>query len=280
MIQEVLVGRGDTISTFFVGTRPTSCTVTILDSEANALVTAASCTVDVVNTTLAAPALAGALTLTLTSGAGVTTRRRYLVGDEEVTLKSVSGVTANLWAPLNRDQPNGSPFQGLRVSYAVSPVIATSELFDLQAVFTPSTGDEQTEIVNFVIRKIPENLISEVDLRKLVPKSVMALSGETDMHQALRDARDELIIDLGGRERTSRILGVDHLRRLASIRFWLDRRWEFGDAWAGQMDAWQKEYEQSLAQTLAEVPEGNAAGGADAPAGAGVSFNGMNPGWL
>lgn len=267
------------MSTFFVGRRPSSCTMSIVGTENVEIVSDAVCTVDPVNTTLSVAALAGDETLTLTSAVGVTTKRRYLVGDEEVTLRSISGSVASLWAPVERGHAVATPFQGLRVSYAVSGGVAAAESFDLQAVFTPDTGDEQVEVLNFVTRKIPDDLISEVDLRKLVPKSVQSISQETDMHAALRDARDELIIDLGGRQRASRLLGTDVMRRLAALRFWLDRRLEFGDAYRDTMSDLAREYAESIAQVRAGSPIGTPSGGADSPSGEGVTF-GINAGWL
>ncbi len=253
MAQAVIIGVGGTIESTFVGRRPASCTVTIRDNDGDSVVTGAG-TVDTVNTTITAAAAEGDTTLTVASAAGIATRRRYLLGDEELTVKSVASLVLTLNAPLERNHASGTALQGLRVTFAVTSLVAAAEMLNGRATFVPDSGDPQSELVEFLVNKVPENLISEVDIRKVVPKNRMALSDELDLPQALRDARDNMVLDMGGRHNAHTRLGVEHLRRIAAYRFWLDRATEFGGDWQPEMVEMRAEYQRLLGLADAQTP--------------------------
>lgn len=258
MLQSVIKGRGGTIETYFLAGRPTSCTVSVYDGSGSAKVSAASGTVDTVNTTITEPADALDTTLTVASATGIVAGRRYLLGAnpgaEAVGVKDIVGSVVTLWAPLVYGHADNETFVGLRVSYAVDSTAAAGLWWDGYAVFTPLTGDENTETVDCVRRKIPESLIDHSDIRLIIPKEQHALSAELDLGLAFRAARDNMLIDLGGKNRAQTILGVDHFRRPCAIRFWLDRRTEFGEEWAPQMLVLEKEYERLIEQIISQAP--------------------------
>jgi len=87
--------------------------------------TTGSCSIDSVDTTLSAAAVAGAVSLAVASGTAIARGRRYLItdtdGDRElVEVASISGTTVGLRRPLSNDYASGSTFQGTRISISVS----------------------------------------------------------------------------------------------------------------------------------------------------------------
>jgi hypothetical protein len=280
VLQRLQCGKGGTVSTFFTGRRPVSCTVTLTKNDGTAFVSSQACTLDPVNTTLTAAAngstgTAGTPTsqLQVASTTGMATRNRYLVGDEEVTIKQViDGSNVLLWSPVMRDKPIGTPFVGLGVSAVIAnvPGVTDTPLWDCFAIFTTDQGDDQTETLQVVQRVIPKRLISEIDIRNIDPKLAGSLSAELDLFMAFDIARDRMFIDLGDSQRADTFLGVDHFRNLCAHRFWLDREFEFGAEWKDQFDKIRAEYDRLKRQVMAETSELNADGTASAPTFAGA----------
>lgn len=263
-MQAVIKGRGGTIEAHFLGARPTSCTVSVYTDTGAAKVDGATATVSTVNTTISAGAARGATSVTLASASGVVAGRRYLLGTlnsteaaEAVTVKSVSGSAATLWAPLMLAHSSGVSFSGTRVSYAVSASAADAYWFDGYSVWTPDAGDEVTETVDCVRRLIPVDLISEVDVRAVFPKAPKILDAELDMCLALREARDEYLRIFGGKNRAFTALGSDNFRRPTALTFWLLRRHSMGDEWAETMDRMEQERDVITTKMQSQTPFDN-----------------------
>jgi len=276
MLQHLVCGKGGTLSTFFTGRRPTSCTVSLFKSDGTAIVTAQSCTVDSVNTTLTLAATSGSsFQLQVGSTAGMAIRNRYLVGDEEVTIKQVvDAANVLLWSPISRDKPSGAPFVGLGVSAVIAnvPGVTDTPLWDCSAVFTPDVGEDQVEVVHVVQRVIPKRLISEVDIRNVDPKLAGSLSAELDIFVAFDLARERMFLDLGDSQRADTFLGTDHFRNLCAHRFWLDRQFEFGPEWGPQFEKIRAEYDRLRRQVMEETSTLNPDGTTGAP-----TFGGAYP---
>jgi len=263
MIQALIKGRSGTIETNFLGARPSTCTVSLYTGEGATKVDEASATVDTVNTTLSAQALKGASSLALADDTSVVVGRRYAIGTqsstqprEVVTVASLASSVATLWAPLNYTHASASTFGGTRVSYAVTTE-ADVLWWDGYADFTPDTGDVQTEVVDCVLRKIPENLIDETDVLRVFPKMGKILDTELDLPGALREARDEFLRAFGGKNRAYCALGADHFRRPAAITFWLLRRYALGPEWAAEMELMEKERDVLISKLESQIPFDN-----------------------
>ncbi len=264
MIQAVIKGFGGTIDTYFLGARPTSCTVSVFTGDGAVKVDAAAATVDLVNTTASATVAKGATTVTLASGSNVVTGRRYLLGTsnaaataEVVTVKSLSSSVATLWAPTMQAHASGSTFAGTRVSYSVTSTQAAVLWWDGYARWTPNTGDIQEEVVDCVLRKIPEHLIDETDVRGVFSKAPQRLDAETDIPSALRDARDEFLRRLGGKNRAYCCVGADHFRHPCALVFWLQRAYDLGDEYAPLMERMEKELDVLIAKIESQIPFDN-----------------------
>lgn len=257
MIQALLVGVGGELETHFIGRVPASCNVDVIDIDGTTkLVDNGVCVLDsaTVNTTSTSAVAEDVTVVPVASAAGITTRRRYLFGDEEVTVKSVTGLNVTLCAPLERPHASGSTFVGMRVSFMVGAGVASAEKLNLRAVFKPNSGEYQAEAVEFAANVIPRLLISEVDIRKEFPKDKMSLSAELDLPAALADARDEMVLRLGGRHRAHVLLGIDHLRVGCRKQFWLSRRGDLGDAHRADMDQLERGYESWICMVDAQAP--------------------------
>lgn len=260
--QTLVKNIGGTVETQFLDRQPASCTVSVYTSEGAAKVSAQSATVDPVATTLSQAAAAKASTVVLASATGVLVNRRYRLGaasggtepDEVVTVKSLSGTTATLWAPLVVAHSSGATFQGTRASYAVTSTQADAVWTNGWATFTPPTGDTITEAVECYLTKIPDFLCDESDLRRVFPKLAKILDAELDLPAALREARDETLLDLGGKNRAHTFLGFAELRRQAALKFWLLRRYSFGDEWTAQFAVMEAEYEKRKTELIATLP--------------------------
>jgi len=274
-IQVLQKDVGGTIETQFLDRQPSSCTVTLYTDAGTKKVDAASATVDSVATTLSSAAAAKATTIALASATGVVVNRRYRLGaatastepHEVVTVKSLSASTATLWAPLLVAHAAGSAVQGTRVSYAVASTAADSTWIGGWADFTPNSGDVVSEGVDCYLRKIPEFACDESDLRQIWPKADKALDAELDLPAAIKQARDMFLLDLGGKTRSHCFIGADVFRRAVAVKFWLLRRFSFGDAWTAQMDKLEAEYERLVKdlqqQTPADVDQDGTTSGRD-----------------
>ena len=257
MLQALLKDRGGTVETYFVDRRPTSCTVSIYDGSGSAKVDSAACTVDSVNTTTTASVDVDVDTISLASVTGIVAGRRYLLGGtvpEVVSVKAVAGSAVTLWAPLGLEHASGSAFQGLRVSYAVSGASCGALWWDGYADFVPDSGDVQTESVDCVRRKVPEQLIDVSDIRELFSEEQKALSASLDLPRAFRSARDQMLIDFGGKNRANTLIGTDHFRRPCAAKFWLMRRHEFGPEWQDAMTVLEREYDGLIQRLISQVP--------------------------
>lgn len=261
-IQTLIKAVGGTVETQFLDRYVTSCTVGVYTAEGSAKVAAGTtATVDTVNTTLSGAAAARATSVTVTSATGIATNRRYRIGTtgtaeapEVITVKSVSGTTVTLWAPLLVAHASGAAFAGTRVSYAVTSTAADVTWVNGWATFTPTSGDPVTEAVECYLTKIPEFLCDESDLRQVFPKLSRNIDAELDLPAALRLARDEVLLDLGGKNRAQTFLGANEFRRQAALKFWLLQRYAFGDEWTQQMDKVEAEYEKRKTELIATMP--------------------------
>ena len=108
--------------------------------------------------------------------------------------------------------------------------------WDGYADFIPDSGDVQTEAIDCTLCKVPDNLIDESDLAMVHPKWQQMADLELDVPRALREARDLMLLDLGGKNRAQTMIGVDSFRRAAALKFFLLRRHTMGDEWKQAMD--------------------------------------------
>lgn len=144
-------------------------------------------TLDSINTTLSGAAVAGASTLNLTSGTGVSVGRRYLVGGAEalggemVTVKAYAPNVATLARPLRTAQVSGAAFQGTRLTFAVGSGAIAACGRNLRVEWTPASGDEDLALaLPFdVTRYAPVTYLTIEDLRDLDPMLQKRLSAGT-----------------------------------------------------------------------------------------------------
>ncbi len=233
-------------------------------------------TVDTVSTTLSALAAKGATTLALASATGVVVGRRYGIGAqsgtqprEVVQVKDLASSVATLWAPTMYAHASGATFGGTRVTYALTSAQTSVLWWDGYADFEPNTGDTQNEVVDCVLRKIPENLIDETDLYGVHAELAKMLSAKVDVPTMLRNARDEFIRRLGGKNRAYCALGADHFRRPTALVFFLLCRYMFGPDWQAEGDLMEKELDMLLAKIESEIPFDNDQDGTTTGAGDG-----------
>lgn len=247
---------GGTLETYFLDGTPSSCTVNLYNDQGTLKVTAGAATLDPVSTSASSAIASGASTLVLTSAAGVVQGRRYILGAlastepyEVVTVRSLSASTATLTAPTVTAHSSGAAFKGLRASIAVTSTQADALWAAGHADFIPASGDPITEEVDCCKHKIPEYLCDETDLRQILPKLAKIIDVELDLPRSLREARDQFLIDFGGKFRVNTALGATAFRRPTALRWWLNRRYALGPDWTDEMDKMQTEY-QALLQHL------------------------------
>lgn len=139
-----LAGTGSL--TYDPPTRPSGAGTAVVRDVRGGQLEAVTPTLDTVNTTLAASADAGALTLSLTSATGVSAGRRYLVGGPEgeggewVTVRSLSGTTATLVRRLQRARASAVTFVGTRLTFAVTTASTASPGRNFRVEWTSPEG--------------------------------------------------------------------------------------------------------------------------------------------
>ena len=272
MSQDVLKGIGGEVSTEFLGGRPASCTFRLVGSDETELQAVGPATVDAVTTTLTAlatPAQAGAEQVVVVADAtGISNDgRRYVLGGEDVTVKSVSGLNVTLWAPLMWSHGIGEAFEGVRVTATIDAGTCTEEFWDARGIFTPASGNHQTEAINCATDIIPLDLIGLQDVRDVNPNPQMAIAREMNVPRSLRVARDEAVLMIGTEVRASRHVGVGFFRRLAALVWWKHRRPEFGENWAPELDRIEAELEREKATVLGQAPQASGDGTVPGPGG-------------
>jgi len=181
----------------------TARVVTALGAE----LTTPTPTLDSVNTTLSATAAAGATSLSVTSGTGVTAGRRYLLGGpesaggESVLVASVSGTTVTLARPLARARASGATAQGTRVTVDVSSACTAQVARQSRVEWTdPDTGEVLAvpfDVTRYATRShLTESLLLDFDaaLRKRLPQGAW-------LPALIERAWDMVLDDLSTKER-------------------------------------------------------------------------------
>jgi hypothetical protein len=155
-------------------------TFTVVGPAGGVTQAAGDVTLDGADTTLAAPAVAGATLVTLTSATGVTAGRRYLVagpegtGGEAVTVRSVSGAAVRLVRPLRADRASGVAFQSARVTCAV------------EVAAVPSYGRHYRLAIAWALAAVEQPVVDvPFDVCRYVPLSHLTVDHVGDMDPAV-----------------------------------------------------------------------------------------------
>lgn len=193
--------------------RPSSAgTYTVSTPAGGVTQSSASASLDSVNTTLTGSAVAGASTLNLTDGTGVTVGRRYLLGGAEatggemVTVKAYAANVATLARPLRAAQATGATFQGTRLTFSVGASAVTVPYRNMRIEWTPAAADSDLALaLPFdALRWAPVTYLTIEDLRDLDPLLAKRLSAGTWLPAVVARAWDVLLghiaqkIDPGG----------------------------------------------------------------------------------
>lgn len=216
--------------------------------------TTGTVSIDSVNTTTSVALAAGADTITLTSGTGVTKGMRYVLGaaltstSEMVEVVSVSGSTAKVRRPLVNGYSAGAIFQGTRMTIGVdSTWIATkSKITDILATTwrtdseassawgagyagyrlrwtysvngTPCLGVSYADVARYVSK----NLVtpSDVDQRfpgwiDLLPTDYRADQGAALVAEAFQAVKVDLMVD---NQTLRRVRNTEVIRELVIYR--------------------------------------------------------------
>lgn len=260
-IQTLIKSVGGTIETYFEAARPASVTVTLYTDTGSKKVDGVAGSVDSVSTTVSSAVSANSTTVALSSASGVVSGRRYILGttgstapQEVVTVKSLSASTATLFAPTAYAHNSGDAFRCGRVTYTVSSTSADAVWYGGWADFAPDSGDTQTETVDCALRKIPDNLLDKADLLQVFPKGQKMLDAELDLPKALREARDQFLVEVGGKVRVHQMYGAQEFKRGAALTFWLLRRYSFGDEWQPIFEQMSKDREREMTKLQAQIP--------------------------
>jgi len=270
--QDVLKGAGGVVETEFLSGRPASCVFRLVGSNGTELQASDTATVDPVNTTItvaATPAQVGAeQTVTVADATGIAADgRRYVLDGEDVTVKSVAGLVVTLWAPLMWNHAIGAAFQGVRVTATVDAVTCDEEFWDARGIFTPASGNHQTEAINCATDIIPLQLIGVQDIRDVNPNPQMSIAREMNLPRSIRVARDEAILMIGVHQRAAKHIGAAAFRRLAAFVWWTQRRPEYGENWGPELDKVEGRMAQYLALVLGQSPQASGDGTIPGPGG-------------
>jgi hypothetical protein len=261
MYQCLKKGYGGELETYFYGGRPASATLNLFDAAGAQKVTAGSVTLDLVSTTCNGAVAAKAATITLTAVTNIVAGRRYQLGSvgaaepwEVVEVKSVSGMVATLYAPTRFAHATLATFAGIRGTYAVSASQAAAVWFDGVADWVPASGEIISETVDCMQRPIPTLLIGLDYLRQEFPKEAKLLDAELNLQMAVREARDQLLLHLGGKARAHTMRGTDHLRYPCALQFWLTRMLGWGDEWLERRKVLKDELDELIERLQGQVP--------------------------
>lgn len=213
-------GQGQqTIRTYAVSelgfaVRPSAATLQLVDlryaddNESYSVADAAAATIDTMSTTTTAAcgrSSAAPSTITLTSVAGVSAGRRYLISNaagqsEVVTVTAVNAGPKTVLA-LNEPQhayPSGATFQGVEVSGSVAADVANTDTYfdaSLAAIWT-FTGVEPARVVDRVELVRPQpSWATQDDLVRLEPGLT---TRNADLVSALAQAHFDYALDLRG----------------------------------------------------------------------------------
>ena len=131
----------------YLPARPSGTPVaTVYGPNGETIEASATVTVDSANTTISADATLGSQSLSLTSASGVVVGKKYLVGGEEagsgeeVTIKSISGLTAYLVRPLILSRLSGVSFASSRITVAASAIATCGRGYRIEVSWSDASG--------------------------------------------------------------------------------------------------------------------------------------------
>lgn len=224
--QAVVRGTGGTIEVY-APVRPGGNPVVVVeDGNGGAVVPSTPATVDAVNTTLSVAAAAGAISLSVVGAGGIAAGFRYRLGPadpatgaeahEFVTVRAVSGTTVSLAHPTLLAHVIATPFQGTRMSLAVTGAQAGYLFWDGRARWS---WDAMAPLVPFetrvecVLRRI-ENLCTIEDVAAYDPVLVrrwLAAHSQGSPEAYIRRSFERVMNRIGARYRANTSIGSDAL---------------------------------------------------------------------
>ena len=179
--------------------RPSAAgTYVVADRQGGVLQASAAATPDAVNTTIAASADAGALSVTVTSASGITVGRRYLLagaedaGGEVVTVRSISSTTITFARRILTARASGATFASSRVTFALPALPSPDRAYRVEYTY-PVADDRPSVAVPFdVTRWTPVTSLTLEDVRDIDPLVVKRLPAGLWL-PALRDDAWEML---------------------------------------------------------------------------------------
>lgn len=206
MLRWVQKGAAGTV-TFDLAARPSGAGTARVVDLGGAELAAPTPTLNAVNTTLSATAAAGATSLTLTSGTGVTAGRRYLlggaeeVGGERVLVAAVSGATVTLARSIGTARASGVTFQSSRVEVAITTACAASVARQHRVEWTNPDTSEVLSVPFDVTRYAPRTGLTSSELLDTDAALRKRLPAGTWLPALLDRAWSMVLTDLAGTDR-------------------------------------------------------------------------------
>ena len=221
----------------------------------------AAAVLDAVNTTLSAPAVAGAESVTVTSATGIVVGRRYLlggaqeVGGEWVTVREVSGTTLTLARRLGIARASGATWQSTRVTLAI-PAIATPARAYRAVYAYPGADDRASVAVPFdVTRWTPVSSLTVEDIRALDPQWSKRVPSSVWMPDIIDEAWDTICRRIAQKLPPGAMVGTVDLRTAHGylVRALLAETAGQDTATTAYRDDMRERYSQELDGTLASL---------------------------
>lgn len=223
-----------------------------------------TCTLDSVNTALAAGPGARARVLQLVDATGVLPNRTYLIAggtlgsSERVKVKTVSGNTVTLWYPVMNTPKNGAVFQSTRLSCTVAAPTPASD--NWRAVFTwyvSAVLQPTHEVVFGVSKHYWRNPVSEYpgSLLEIDPNLFKKVPEDTDWNALGARAFDELCHTLSsGSVKIYDYIGSAHFARVVCYQALYLCSLGYGPEYQNERNMWAKRVEMLARDFVQTTP--------------------------
>jgi hypothetical protein len=254
--QHIVKDQGGSISVEVL-TRPTAGTVSVFGPDGTTLVDEQAVTVTSIATTTDEVANAGDDVLSLTAVTNITEGKKLWLRApvEQVTVKSVDATAKDvtLWEPLLHDHADGETVQSCLVTYTVSSSDASKLFFDgrarwtLDSVITEFTGVECTEY------PLPRRA-TMTDVRRWHAKIADELDSEDDPERLLDTAHEDVLVDIGARNRARCFTGSAEFSRAVAARFLMNHYTGKVGVAMELYEQWKETYTQELSKVTQTTP--------------------------
>lgn len=253
-VQYIVKDVGGTVE-IYLQSLPSSATVTLETNTGSSFVDSQSATISSYNETLTSDASQGSSSISVSSATGILPGTSLLLSEpsEEVEVKSISGSSVELWAPLFYSHTQSTAVTGNRVSYDVSASEAQTGTFFGGRVVWTIDGKRVVSALECTKTPIVFNT-SLYDIYSIDPGFVRFIDANENLDNSLRGAFVDVLNEIGSRGRVHIFTAGPEFNRLVALKYMCILHMRHGDKTKDILDGYKEEYASKLGNLISGLP--------------------------